>query len=299
MLDTTPRSGTAAELLPPIYDTDAILADLPRQLEPWPNAQSSTKITTCLRRAQKYGGWAWPSKPVVFISDPHADAESFLRSLQAAGVIRRDFGAAGPISLTDFGKTCRIILGGDSLDKGPSNLAMLDALGQISSLEADLHILAGNHDLRMRMVVEALRGPRSALTDHLFVRMGRKILPALGEVFDHFVTAADMARLPDEVACRERLLPGPDWETRFAHAARDILRPKLLRQEIAKLKNRQAMLDQEIIRLGLSHRQILAAAWKCQEVFFQPGGAYAWFYDRMDVVTRAGSLLFVHAGLCD
>lgn len=283
-------------LLPPVFDTDASLSDLPRTVEPWPGTSNHPQIAQCLDRVRQNGGWRWPEKPITFVSDPHADAEGFLRSLIAAGVIRRD---GGDIQLTPFGQQTRIVLGGDSLDKGPSNLALLDAIAALRSTGADIHILAGNHDLRMRMAIAALRGPRSVLNEHLFVRMGRKILPALREVLDRFVTVADLARLPDEAACKARLLPRPDWATQFAARARDEIQPRVIDKEIRKLSEKQAKFDQDRARVGMSYREILAAALTCHDVFFDPGGAYAWFYDTMDVVARFGSILFVHAGLCD
>ncbi|WP_372800881.1 metallophosphoesterase [Paracoccus seriniphilus] len=284
------------QLLPPIFDTDAQLADLPRKLRPWPDAATQPQITACLARAREYGGWRWPDRPIIFVSDPHADAEGLLLSLCAAGVIRRE---GCQIALTGFGRKARIILGGDSLDKGPSNLALLDALGALGEAGADLHILAGNHDLRMRMAVAALRGPRNPMTEHLFLRMGRKILPALHEVLQRFVTADDLAAMPDEATCRARLLPGADWPTRFAAVAQAELRPQVIATEIAKLEEKQRKFDHESHRSGMTSREILAAALKCHTIFFEPEGAYAWFYERMDVVARVGSLLFVHAGLCD
>lgn len=287
---------TAARLLPPVFDTEACLTDLPREVEPWPGTGTRSQIDACLQRARRHGGWRWPDRPVIFVSDPHADAEGFLRSLVAAGVIWRD---GDRISLTEFGRGARVILGGDSLDKGPSNLALLDALGALRASGADVHILAGNHDLRMRMAVDALRGPRSALNEYLIVRMGRKILPALQEVLDRYVTAADLGALPDEQACADRLLPGADWGERFARAARSELRPDLIDKEIRKLNEKLAKFEHERGKVGMTHRQILAAALKCHDIFFVAGGPYAWFYDAMDVVARSGSLLFVHAGLCD
>lgn len=285
-----------AELLPPVFDHDACLTDLPRKLEPWPEASTQPQVAACLERARLHGGWRWPDRPVVFVSDPHADAEGFLRSLIAAGVIRRE---AGRIVLTGFGQQARIVLGGDTLDKGPSNLALLDALADLLDTGAEVQILAGNHDLRMRMAIAAVRGPRSALNEHLFVRMGRKILPALREVYDRYVTQGDLNALPDNAACRARLMPGPDWATRFRKAAKPDLRPKVIRKEIAKLQDKLRKFDKEIARVGLSHRDLLAALLKCHDLFVTPGGTYAWFYQRMDVVARSGSLLFVHAGLCD
>ena len=290
----------SAGLLPPIFDVADEVGDLPRDLEPWPCAADPAKrplIAACLDRARRHGGWQWPERPLVFVSDTHADAEGFLRSLVGAGVIRRGPGAG--FALTGFGRAARIIIGGDCLDKGPSNLAMLDALDALRRSGADLRILAGNHDLRMRLAVDALCGPRSPLTDHIFLRMGRKFLPALREVFDRYVTGPDIDALPSEAACHARLLPLPDWPQRFAQAAAGQLKPEAIAGEIAKLQAKRAQFDREVARSGLSWRELMAAVHTCRAVFLEPGGPYGWFFDSMDVVARSGSLFFVHAGICD
>ncbi|KUF09992.1 metallophosphoesterase [Pseudoponticoccus marisrubri] len=282
-------------VLPPILDSDAGTANLPRALEPWADA-TARPVAECLTRARSHGGWHWPERPVVFVSDPHADAEGFLRSLIAAGAIHRNHGR---IALTPFGRKARIVLGGDTLDKGPSNLALLDAIAEVLNTGAEVTILAGNHDLRMRLAIGSVRGSRTALTEHLFVRMGRKILPALREVLHRFVTPDHMAALPSEAACKARLMPGPDWSDRFARAARKELRPEVIAREIRKLEQKHAKFERDRARIGLSHRELLAALLKCHDIFLEAGGHYAWFFDRMQVVARSGSLLFVHAGLCD
>lgn len=287
--------STTERLLPPILDTDGCMADVPRLLEPWDEA-GSAPVRDCLSRARSHGGWQWPERPVVFVSDPHADAEGFLRSLIAAGVIHR---TGGRIGLTAFGRRAQIVLGGDTLDKGPSNLELLDAIAEVLDTGADVTVLAGNHDLRMRLAIGSIRGPRTALTEHLFVRMGRKILPALHEVLTRFVTPADMATLPTEAACKSRLMPRPDWAERFAKTARPELRPTVIAKEIRKLEEKHAKFDTDRARIGMTHRELLAALLKCHEIFIEPGGHYAWFFEQMQVVARSGSLLFVHAGLCD
>ncbi|MCI5040957.1 MAG: metallophosphoesterase [Donghicola eburneus] len=281
--------------LPPIIDTESCLGDLPRTLGPWPDA-SSEQIASCLASARTHGGWQWPERPVVFVSDPHADAEGFLRSLIGAGAIRRN---QDRITLTQFGQQARIILGGDSLDKGPSNLALLDAIASVIDAGANVQILAGNHDLRMRMVIGAVQGERTVLNEHLFVRMGRKILPALREVLKRFVTDADLAKVPDEAKCKTRLLPRTNWSERFSRAARAELPQKAIRKEVRKLEEKLAKFETDRLRAGLSYRELLASLRKCHQIFFEPGSHYGWFYERMDVVARTGSLLFVHAGLCD
>lgn len=308
-METVPplhRSRRLLGLLPPVFDNGADLRDLPRDIEPWHTAapHSGTRekghdamLRSCLHRARAQG-WNWPRQPILFISDTHADAEGFLRSLVAGGAIRRDAGR-GSFELTEFGRDVRIIIGGDCLDKGPSNLDMLDALAALKASGANLTILAGNHDLRLRLAVDAQLGPRDALNEHLFVRMGRKILPLLAEVLDRFVSPTELAAQPDEARCRALLHPRADWSERFPAAAKQLLAPQVVAREIAKMSSKQRQFDQEVAQSGLSYRALRAALLKSQEVFFTPGGYYAWFYEEMDVLAHEGSLLFVHAGLCD
>ena len=95
-------AAAGSRLLPPVYDLAQEVADLPRDLEPWPCAADparSPRIAACLERARAHGGWRWPERPLVFVSDTHADADGFLRSLVGAGVIRRR--AHGPPRLVD------------------------------------------------------------------------------------------------------------------------------------------------------------------------------------------------------
>lgn len=252
-----------------------------------------------LRAAAAHGRWHWPERPVVFISDPHADAESFLRSLAAAGTIQRRGSGPGDFDLTGFGQRARIVVGGDCLDKGPSNLDMLDALAALFASGAEVHLLAGNHDLRFMLAVQALTGPRCPLTEHLFVRMGRKTLPLLREVWDKYPAAGLMKDLPDEAACRARIFPGPDWEARFPGRAAAHLSRKAIDKELTRLRIKQDQFDTEVAKAGMTMRMVYAAALMCKSLFLAPGGPYAWFYARMKMVHQCGSLLFVHAGLDD
>ena len=252
-----------------------------------------------LRDAAAHGRWHWPERPVVFISDPHADAESFLRSLAAAGTIRRGGSGTRDFFLTDFGQHACIVVGGDCLDKGPSNLDMLDALAALFASGAEVHLLAGNHDLRFMLAVQALTGPRCTLTEHLFVRMGRKTVPLLREVWDRFPASDLVQDLPGETTCRNRILPGPDWEARFPGRAAVHLSQKAIDKELARLRTKQDQFDAEVARAGMTMRMVYAAALTCRSLFLSPDGPYAWFYAHMNMVHHCGSLLFVHAGLDD
>lgn len=301
------RLGNAA-LLPPVFDAFCDFEGLPRHCAAWPLAEghSGGGTQTCLQNVQHslktaaaHGRWHWPEQPVIFVSDPHADAEGFLRSLAAAGAIRRIGRRPGDFALTEFGARARIVVGGDCLDKGPSNLDMLDALAALFDSGADVHLLAGNHDLRFMLAVQALTGVRSPLTEHLFVRMGRKTVPLLREVWDRFGADRLMTDLPDEATCRARIFPGPAWETEFPPLAASHLSAAAIAKERARLHNKQAQFDNEVARVGMTLRMVYASALMCRFLFLAPDGPYAWFYRRMDMILQSGSLLFVHAGLDD
>ena len=297
-----------ATLLPPVFAAFCDLKGLPRECAAWPlyEPHSGGGTQICLRdvrhslsAATAHGRWHWPERPFVFISDPHADAESFLRSLAAAGTIRRIGRGPRDFSLTGFGQGARIVVGGDCLDKGPSNLDMLDALDTLFSSGAEVHLLAGNHDLRFMLAVQALTGPRSPLTEHLFVRMGRKIVPLLREVWDRFPAVDLMVNLPDEIACRARIFPGPQWEAQFPARAALQLSQTAIEKEIARLQIKRGQFDHEVAKAGMTMQMVYASALMCQSLFLVPDGPYAWFYQRMDIILHSGSLLFVHAGLDD
>lgn len=308
MADLAATYRAPTTLLPPVFDELRELTDLPRECIRWPVAEphsgggtpeSLRNLSASLKAAAIHGAWSWPEQPVVFISDPHADAEGFLRSLLAAGVIRRTGADVRDFTLTAFGQTAHIVIGGDCLDKGPSNLEMLDTLKALYDTGADIRLLAGNHDLRLLLAVLALTGPRSVLTEHLFVRMGRKALPLLREVWDSHLAGADLDHVPDAETCRARLMPGPLWETEFPKAAQAHLSAATIAKELQRLREKGSRFDQDLARAGLTMRMAYAAALECHRLFLAPDGPYAWFYAHMDLICRIGSLLFVHAGLDD
>ena len=152
---------------------------------------------------------------MVFISDPHADAEAFEASLIAAGVIERDGASLCDYELTRFGRKAEIIIGGDCLDKGPSNLDLCAACASLQ-LKADVTLLAGNHDLRLLMGLLVLEREADTGSQHLFVRMGRKVIPLFREVFDQYLASTRWEEgIPPEEACRDLLFPDSDWFDNF------------------------------------------------------------------------------------
>ena len=100
-----------------------------------------------------------------FITDLHADPTAFEHSIDLCD----DYGALH-------------IIGGDCLDKGPSNLKLLLKIKSLSN-EVDVKILAGNHDLRMLMVLLNWDRKDSPEYEKLFTptRFEKRITPFLNE----------------------------------------------------------------------------------------------------------------------
>ncbi|PVB59818.1 metallophosphoesterase family protein [Labrenzia sp. 011] len=296
-------------LLPPMAQEDVADLGLPQSCIPWPLDgrtdagsldASAPDLISSLARATEGGPWEWPQKPVIFISDPHADAESLLRSLVAARAIVREGGGLGDFTLTPFGRSCQIIIGGDCLDKGPSNLDLLDSLALLVKSGADVVLLAGNHDLRLYLGLEALTVRRGSLNAHMFVRMGKKVMPLLKEVFDRYPEAnAATADLPDEQTCLELMVPGRKWTRQFPKAAARYMNAAAIAKEMQRLKKKTEKFAVHAAESGLTIRQLYAAALKCRELFIDPSGRYAWFFRSMKAVHQSGSFLFVHAGIDD
>lgn len=296
-------------LLPPIEAGHASDLGIPESCIPWPlethlNAALAEvplpDLVGSLARANALGPWDWPEKPVVFISDPHADAESLLRSLVSARAILRTGPGLMQFELTPFGKSCQIVIGGDCLDKGPSNLDLLDSLGCLMKSGADVVLLAGNHDLRLYLGLEALTVKRSSLNAHMFVRMGKKVMPLLKEVFERHVDAAsDLEHLPDEQDCLNLMVPGRKWRKQFPKAAARYLGEAAICKEMQRLEKKTEKFSEHAAEVGLSIRELYAAALRCSDLFVEPEGRYAWFFRSLKAVHQAGSLLFVHAGIDD
>lgn len=295
-----PRGGP---LLPPVFDAFCDFEPLPLNCEAWPVSEPHSggavqEFHSSLATSNS-SDWNWPTRPVVFVSDPHADAESFLRSLVAAGVICRTGAGLADFTLTGFGHLAHVVVGGDCLDKGPSNLDMLDTLSALFATGAKVTLLAGNHDLRLMLAVRALATPCNPLTEHLFVRMGRKALPLLREVWQRFGSDQRLTRLPSEAKCRERICPSESWFDEFPKAAAPHLAPEAINKELRRLREKGSQFTQNVADAGLTMREVFGAALLCHELFLQPTGPYHWFFQRMDVILQTGSVLFVHAGLDD
>ena len=88
--------------------------------------------------------------------------------------------------LTELGSQSRFVIGGDCFDKGPDNLRLLEAIHQLYLQGADIVLLAGNHDIRTYLGIYYAES-KDPLLDHLFVRMGKKTVPRLYEIYEKFI----------------------------------------------------------------------------------------------------------------
>ncbi len=242
--------------------------------------------------------WVWPERRVCFLSDLHADADAFLRSLVATGGVRLTGDADSDMELTPSGQKSVFVIGGDCFDKGPHNLRLLRALKHFRSLGADLQILAGNHDLRTLLGI-AYAGRRETRFEHLFVRMGKKTMRLFKEVYDEYVSKAPPAEyMPDE-EFKARYFPRESWYRDFPAQVRGHIPEPKIDKEVRRIREKVVELQVGAAKWGMSLGMLHATLVKCRELFLEPGGEFHWYFEEMRLAYKCGSFLFVHAGVDD
>jgi hypothetical protein len=283
---------------------------LPTQLEPWPRpgkgrlrvvdgdeGVEATRSQT--RRYLETKPWVWPSQVLYFFCDVHADTDAFLRSLVASGGVAKTGPHDADLELTPEGRGARFLIGGDCFDKGPENLRLLRALRTLIDTGAQVDILAGNHDIRTLLGMQCA-GSKDPRLSHLFVRMGQKTVPLFREVWNHYLRSSmrESELLPEE-RVRELLFPPESWYDEFPRVAAGRVPPKKLAKELARIREKTAQFEGRCHELGMSLGMVHAALLKSRELFTETSGEFRWFFERMGLAHRAGSFLFLHAGVDD
>lgn len=257
-------------------------------------------LADALREATRFKRWKWPKRPVFFVADPHADAEAFGASLVASGGVRKTGSADRDFELTGAGRKGMFVIGGDCLDKGPSSLRLLRAVRHLIDSGARVKLLAGNHDMRLWMGIRAMGLPRTTTTEHFFLRMGPKVVPLLKEVHESSVKGRRMRRrLPSARDCRRKLYPSKRWFENFPREASWLMSKPAIERELGRMRRKLNHFEDSCAKVGLSLRDVYAAALRCEELFLKPKGEFSWFYRDMQLAHREGSFLFIHAGLDD
>ena len=286
-------------------------ADLPRRMEPWPRDKglwidigAEDDQDDCARGAtEQYTRsrmWIWGGRRVYFFCDIHADADAFFLSLVASGGVRKTGPEDTDFELTTDGEQALFIIGGDCFDKGPLNLRLLEAIHQLYLRGADIQLLAGNHDIRTYLGIYYAES-KDPLLDHLFVRMGKKTVPLLKEIYDDFIAdrneqlSFDQADTP----IHAMLFPAESWYRTFPEAAAGWIPKEKLDKEVLRIREKSMEFEERAAGFGLTLSQVYSAVRKFRELFFEPEGRYFWFFENMKLAHQEGSYLFVHAGVDD
>lgn len=240
--------------------------------------------------------WVWPGRDIFFICDVHADTDAFLRSLVASGGVAKFGPDDTDFSLTASGRDAVFVIGGDCLDKGPSNLRLLRALHHLISLGAQVELLAGNHDLRTRLGIE-YAGRKEPHLAHLFVRMGRKSLRLFKEVFDGYIAPSGQTTFLSDDEVKARYFPDASWYEDFPEAVAHLVSEKKIAKELRRIREKCEDIKAKSAAYGMTLGMVVAAVEKCRELFLTPKGELSWFFTRMKLAYRAGSFLYVHAGV--
>lgn len=282
---------------------------LPKAAEPWQlgKRQSVGKdranhhaLADVLERAVSHRPWKWPKCPIYFLADPHADAEAFIASLVASGGVQKTGPADADIKLTPAGRKAIFIIGGDCLDKGPSNLQLLRSIRKLMDIGARVKLLAGNHDVRLLMGIRGMALERDPRTEHLFVRMGPKVVPLLKEIHTLYLSGKNALRgIPDKRECRRKLYPSVHWFDEFPKEAAWLMADQAIERELIRMRKKVDGFEDACNDAGLTMRDVYATAVKCRELFLKPKGEFAWFFRDMQLLYREGSFLFIHAGFDD
>lgn len=295
--------------LPHYHGEKWIRQGLPTTCEAWQLGKSQSigkdrsnhhALTEVLKQAVERKPWKWPKQPIYFLADPHADAQAFADSLVATGGVKKTGKGYRDIKLTHEGKNGLFIIGGDCLDKGPSNLKLLRGIRHFMDTGARVKLLAGNHDVRLFMGIRAMELERDIRTEHFFLRMGPKVVPLLKEIYSEYLEGKALpSDIPGKQECRRRLYPSKHWFERFPKEAAWLMPEKTIQRELVRMRRKYDSFEQSCEEAGLSMRHIFAAALKCRELFLNPRGEFYWFFDSMQLLYREGSLLFIHAGFDD
>ena len=244
--------------------------------------------------------WKWPKRHIYFISDMHGDADAFIASLVATGGIKKTGPRDKDIKLTREGRSARFLIGGDCFDKGPSTLRLLRVIKILIDKDADVIILAGNHDVRMMLGIRSISMEADPRTDHFFIRMGRKMVPFLKEISEQYLKGSNALKgVPNTRECRRLLYPPKRWFQDFPEQAVWTMPESTINKEVKKLRDKIRQFDEDSQKSGMSLRMVYAAAMKWQKLFLHPKGEFAWFYKHMSLCYQSGSFLFLHAGIDD
>lgn len=281
---------------------------VPKNIEKWPLKKgikvgtNNLNVDDFFKPVKKYckdKKWVFPKKDVHFISDIHADADALIKSLIGSKFIIKTGPHDNNFELTALGKKDEVIIGGDCLDKGPSNLRLLDFIYLLKKAGMNLEILAGNHDIRTYAGL-SIGEERRVIEQHMFVRMGKKTIPLFREIYKKYLHKnLDLNALLSDEEVEKRLFPSQKWFDNYAQKMEGLIPPKKIVKETIRIQEKIGQIRSYMKRTGFTHGMLYATVEKARDLFLNEKGEYAWFFNDMKIAIREGSFLFVHAGLDD
>ncbi len=284
--------------------------NLPTECITWPIPKKAARIyephdefAVSTQQVKRYAWdkpWVFPDQPHLFFSDMHADADAFLRSLVASGGVKKTGPDDNDFALTALGEQAFFIIGGDCFDKGPDNLRLFRVLTKLRELGPDLHVLAGNHDLRTHigLTCAGRKDPRHA---HLFVRMGKKTVPLFKEIYETYLAGGDHSHKHDmsEDDVRQHLFPDEDWYEQFPESVAGMFTEKQIAKELRRIREKVSEFEFRSKKIGMSLALVYSTLSKARELFLDKDGEFGWYFDEMALCHRSGSFLMLHAGVDD
>lgn len=241
--------------------------------------------------------WEFPEHEVHVIADLHADANGLFNSLIGGGLIYKYGSKDHEFELTPKAKEIELIINGDCLDKGHSNLRLLDVIADLKHKGMWITLIAGNHDIRTFCGLTISESP-SLIAEHMFVRMGKKTIPLFKEIYHQYLSQEeiDAVTLSDE-EIKSIIFPTPEWFEIYTSAMQGIIPEDKLKKETKRIREKILDVTYYLKKTQISYQILYATILKARELFLQEGGKYFWFFNEMQICKRYGSFLFVHAGL--
>ena len=292
---------------PKVNVTSQTEAWVPQERISWPSASHAStplndQIDDYYNDIQSYvkeQEWKFPKETIHFIADIHADADAMLKSLIGSALIEKKGEKDTDFKLTSKGQEGVVVIGGDCLDKGPSNLRLLKLIKSLMDAGMNIELIAGNHDIRTYVGL-AIGEERQLLMEHMFVRMGKKTIPLFKEIYREYLHGKiDLNELPDADEVERRLFPSEEWYTYFPEKMKGIIPDKKIEREIVRIREKIEDIRHYLKRAKFTHGMLYATVEKAQELFLKPEGDYYWFFNQMQLALQKGSFLFVHAGMDD